>query len=135
MKVFISTLKILALFILIGLTTPLSSQTPIKRGIFGQNAWWINMSNTGLSNINWAEVAASGVTVVRIGGIEPNFFPMYDWYTPSLLIKPPNENGKVQTLITLINTIRGYGMDVMIQVGYNPVCHSGTPPSTLLCSA
>lgn len=120
----------LILLFLIGKGLILYGQVPIKPGVFGQNAWWINMSNPGNSGINWTEIAASGVTIVRIGGIEPNYFPMYNWYIPSLNIRPITDNtNEVQRLITLIDAIRGAGMDVIVQVGYNPqdVCPN-TPP-------
>lgn len=97
------------------------SQAPISQDILGQNAWLIN-SNPG-SDPNeflvghWRKVSNSGVKFVRIGGIGVNFSPLYSW-------DPSFTTVDVSRLKNLVDTIRFYGMEPIIEVGFNPICTS-----------
>ena len=118
MKPFLLLMKILLLIIFFKTAIPLKGQT-IKSSVFGQNAWYINVANLNPSaDIPWSEVEASGVKYVRIGGIEPNFFPMYTWDVNDLSI---TLNSEVQKLTSVIDKIREYHMEPIVQVGYDPL--------------
>jgi hypothetical protein len=79
MKSKFSLQKMLMFFGLFLSSITISSQT-IKSGVFGQNAWYIDVQNFQIPPDDiWEKVAKSGVKWVRIGGIQPNFFPFYDW--------------------------------------------------------
>ncbi len=91
----------------------LQAQT-IAPSLFGINAW--NFSNINNLNPLWADVSASGVKYVRIGGIGANFRPLYSFNTTSLAIT------NVSKLKQLIDSIRSHGMEPIVQVGYSPLC-------------
>ncbi|MDQ3110806.1 MAG: T9SS type A sorting domain-containing protein [Bacteroidota bacterium] len=90
-------------------------QIPVKDGVFGQNAWYYNAAEnpypTYLDNL-LPDVATGGVKYVRIGGIGPNFTPLYSWSGTTIT--------SVTKLSHLIDEIRLNGMEPIIQVGYSP---------------
>ncbi|MBI2722858.1 MAG: T9SS type A sorting domain-containing protein [Bacteroidetes bacterium] len=102
------------------------SQAPVNRRVFGQNAWYINNANNPAANLAgfWKKIAESGVSYVRIGGIDANFIPLYKW-TPGSFAVPSNS---VIPLRNVIDSIRKYGMEPIIEVGY-------VPPNTCTNSA
>lgn len=110
----------LAFFLSIGS----QAQVAIKSTLFGQNAWYIDVTNltvSGTGGFSYAfdqrltDIAASGVEYVRIGGIDPNFFPLYNFNPATFaLIDAPR-------LIHLIDAIRTAGMKPIIEVGFNPL--------------
>jgi len=98
-------------------------QNPINQKLFGQNAWFINNNGTSpagdLTGL-YPYMDSSGVTYVRIGGIDANFKPLYTW-TPGLFTV---NAAQVSKLTELIDSLRKYGMEPIITVGYDPVCSS-----------
>jgi hypothetical protein len=93
----------------------LLSQNTIQPKIFGQNVWYINVKNTPISlnhlDANLNDIVASGVTTVRIGGIDLN------WYLDNLA---GTSNNYVH-LKTLVKKFKQLGISVIVQVGFNPV--------------
>ncbi|MBA3680906.1 MAG: T9SS type A sorting domain-containing protein [Bacteroidetes bacterium] len=106
-------------------TFTLTSQVAINSSVFGQNAWWVDQTNPANQNYLWPMVAASGATYVRIGGIEPNFYPLYSW-SPSYTFTSSTQVAKLKTLI---DQLRLNGLEPIIQVGYNPLssCPATSP--------
>ena len=104
------------------LSSTATAQTAISPTFFGQNAWYIDVNDPDVSGPNGfsalfdariADVAASGVRYVRIGGIDPNFFPLYNFNFSTMAITTAPK------LVYLIDEIRTAGMEPIIQVGYN----------------
>jgi hypothetical protein len=94
--------------------------------------WYIDVTatsynTTAISNL-LTEVANSGVKYVRIGGIDPNFYPLYSWNTDLSI----NSNSLITKLVDLVNLIHSKGMEPIIQVGYNPPTSSGCTSVGLL---
>lgn len=96
---------------------------PIKRGLFGQNAWVIAPPTFTTIAPYLPQVKESRPTVCRIGGIDPNFRPMYTWNANTFAV---NSSTDIKPLTDLIDTLRGSGMEPIVQVGYNPVCTNPT---------
>ncbi|MGQ0829159.1 MAG: hypothetical protein ACT4ON_12285 [Bacteroidota bacterium] len=106
-------------------SSTMNGQTVIKSTIFGQNAWYIDAFDNDVdlfsaefdAKIN--DIAASGAKYIRIGGIDPNFFPLYSWTSGTYAI---TTNSQVEKLTHLIDLIRGTtpAMEPIIEVGYNP---------------
>ncbi|MDF2451599.1 MAG: hypothetical protein K0S26_1103 [Bacteroidota bacterium] len=96
---------------------------PVKDGIFSQNAWLIDMNMSSSQNTNFIAllptVAASGVKYVRIGGIGPNFFPLYVISGTTIT--------DASKLTTLIDAIRSNGMEPIIEVSYVPITCASSP--------
>jgi hypothetical protein len=92
---------------------------PIKRSIFAQNAWVIAAPNYTNLNQYLPDVKLSRPTLCRIGGIESNFRPLYKWDPSTFAV---NTGTDIAQLVFLIDTLRGAGMEPIVQVGYNPVC-------------
>lgn len=120
----------LALFLSAGM----QAQVAINSQYFGQNAWYIDVTKTLAQDFSAAfdlrldDIAASGVKFVRIGGIDPNFIPLYTWNAGSLTITTSTH---VERLKHLIDSIRYHNMEPIIQVGYNPICPTLSPFLTL----
>jgi hypothetical protein len=100
---------------------------PVEKNTFySTNAWYINVAPTIPADIIstigpvLASVAATGCKFVRIGGFDPNWKPLYSFNAAGTTTLATN-------LIYLINQIRNAGMDVIVQVGHNPVCSALTP--------
>jgi hypothetical protein len=119
--------KTLLLFVLLVSGLNLNGQNiPIKNGIFGQNAWLININQIDNNFISLLPtIQESGVKFIRIGGIAPNFFPLYSW-NGNLTINTPTQVVKLTELIT---EMRLKGIQPIIQVGYSP---QGLCPSSPL---
>lgn len=97
------------------------AQTPINRKVFSINAWFINNADPNpAANLTgkWKEIAASGVTHVRLGGIDANWLPLYSWSSPSFTVEP--FLGHVDKLRALIDSCRAYNMEPIIEVGFAP---------------
>jgi hypothetical protein len=119
-----SILKILLIPVLLG--TSARGQEVISSTLFGQNAWFWQWDNTTVSGTgSFSEgldqqlqnLANGGVKYVRIGGIDGNFFPLYDFNPTTLAIT------NISRLTHLIDGIRGTNppMQPIIQVSFNPL--------------
>ncbi|MBI2721761.1 MAG: hypothetical protein HYX39_06270 [Bacteroidetes bacterium] len=94
------------------------AQNTINSLTFGQNFWFINLKTTQV-DINYLDaylpdIIASGVTSVRIGGIDVN------WYFNKL---SASNSSLLKTLIKKIRTAKP-GMEILVQVGYDPFSNS-----------
>lgn len=124
MKNWKKELRLLSTFTLLILAFNLQCQVKIKQTLFGQSAWFIdplNINNPGI----WGylnKVRLSGVKYIRIGGIGPNFQPPYSWDNTFKTVS----SAQAANLKTLIDSIRYYGMEPIITVGYNPICTNNT---------
>jgi hypothetical protein len=116
------------LFLCMCSISTLYSQVPINGNMFAQNAWFYvknpvqpNLSDMAPELINaMPDVLASGVRYMRIGGIDANFYPLFDFNTSTQAINNANR------LVYLINAIRAESIEPIVTVGYNPVCSSLT---------
>ncbi len=105
----------------------LSAQQPISQNLFGVSAWFIDVNTTNTLSVassfgnKIADVKSSGVKFVRIGGIGPNYRPLYDIHPTSFTLTGTSR------LEVLINLIRANGMEPIVEVGFNPACPSFTP--------
>ena len=120
----VKTKKLLVALSLALLPQAAEAQISVSPDMFGQNAWYIDNSHTPYpDNVDalLPDVAASGVKYVRIGGIAANYDPLYDWNGDYSV-----DAADVTRLTGLIDKIRQYGMEPIIQVSHNPAC-SGKP--------
>ena len=108
----------------------MKAQIAINSTFFGQNAWYIDVSNTtvsGTSGFSYdfdqrlTDIYNSGVKYIRIGGINTNFKPLYNFNATTFAIT------SAPRLTHLIDVIRAAGMEPIIEVGYNPLCSLITP--------
>jgi hypothetical protein len=91
---------------------------PIKNSLYGQNAWLITVSTPTDLNQYLPKMKLSGAHYCRIGGIAANFGPIYKWNPSTFAVN----TASLQNLIGLIDTLRGSGLEPIIEMGYNPVC-------------
>ena len=123
------TTKITICLALLSIQMSVQSQgITINRDIYGINAWFINVKQTQIPGFaatfesELAAVKASGCRYVRIGGIAPNWDQLYNFHATTFTIG----SGSAPRLEYLITKIRQAGMEVIIQVSYNPSCPSYT---------
>lgn len=105
-----------------GIFTNLNCQVKVAPTMFGMSAWVIDLQNPAiLAGVHgkWKLVKESGVRYVRIGGIDPNFRPGYSWSNIGPLTIGTND---YLNLKEVIDSIRAFGMEPIVEVGYNPVC-------------
>ena len=101
-----------------------SQGIPIEDGVFSSNAWYIDVTGAGQSTFaagvvaQLPAIAAAGIEYIRIGGIDPNWVPLYSI---------TSTNVSKNRLEYLIDAIRAAGMQPIIQVGYNPLRSSLAP--------
>lgn len=124
-------------FFLLGLLgfSEAHAQIPISPTLFGQNAWYINVNDMNVSTFSaifdsqLIAVAQSGVKYVRIGGIGPNFSPLYSWGSGYSITSIT----QIARLKHLIDEIRAKYMEPIIEVGYDPLYPSvcSSPLGTL----
>ena len=106
-----------------------STAQKISPSYFGQNAWYLSVDPT-LTSSNFStgfdgklsDIAGSGVKYMRIGGIDPNFIPLYQFDGSANITD-------ITKLTHLIIELRANGIEPIIEVGFNPVC-SGYPPNS-----
>lgn len=120
-------LSVITALLLLSSTLSFGQGITINRDIYGINAWYIDAKGAGTSTFaatfesELNAVKASGCRYVRIGGIAPNWDQLYNFNPQNLSIITP-----VNRLEYLITKIREAGMDVIIQVSYNPSCPNYT---------
>jgi hypothetical protein len=101
------------------------SQKVIQPNLFSQNAWYINNSDPTEFDYNgiWDMVGASGAKLIRIGGIESNYNPIYT------AIRSPTDGSwgidgaSFTKLTTLIGKIRSVHLEPIVQISFIPYNH------------
>ncbi len=119
-------LKIASMLLLTIICGSLYGQARVANTMYAHNAWYLNMQsvNTNLMGGKWKLLKESGVRYVRIGGIEPGFRPGFTWDQTFFTVS----SAQMSLLRQVIDSCRAYGMEPIIQVGYNPVCTNTISP-------
>jgi hypothetical protein len=117
------TLRILLpiLFACKTLTVIGQTSAPLISGkIYSGNVWLIDVTNVA-SYTNYKLMSEMGIKYARIGGIDPNYRSIYKWTNGTWAV---NNTSHIADLVSVIDSLRKYGIEPIIQVGYNPICSS-----------